>query len=45
MLFLGIQNGVKMAEWQLKVNVNDSHFQYHPRESQDACLVQISDSS
>ena len=25
----------------LKIKVNDLHFQYQPRVSQDACLVQI----
>ena len=32
---------VKMDIMTLKVNVNDLHFQYQPRVSQDACLVQI----
>ena len=32
---------VKMAEMTLKVKVNDLHFQYQLRVSQDACLVQI----
>ena len=32
---------VKMAKMTLKVKVNDLHFQYQPRVSQDACLVQI----
>ena len=32
---------IKMAKMTLKVNVNDSHFQYQLRVSQDACLVQI----
>ena len=38
-LFLRIlsQNG----RLTLKINVNDLHFQYQPRVSQDACLVQI----
>ena len=30
-----------MAKMILKVKVNDLHFQYQPRVSQDACLVQI----
>ena len=32
---------VKMAKMTLKVKVNDHHFQYQPRVSQDACLEQI----
>ena len=32
---------VKMAKMTLKVKVNDLHFQYQPRVSHDACLVQI----
>ena len=32
---------VKMAKMTLKVKVNDLHFQYQPRVSQDTCLVQI----
>ena len=32
---------VKMAKMNLKVKVNDPHFQYHLRASQDACLGQI----
>ena len=32
---------VKMAQMTLNVKVNDLHFQYQPRVSQDACLVQI----
>ena len=32
---------VKMAKMTLKVKVNDLHFQYQPRVSQEACLVQI----
>ena len=32
---------VKMAKMTLNIKVNDLHFQYHPRLSQDACLVQI----
>ena len=32
---------VKMAKMTLKVKVSDLHFQYQPRVSQDACLVQI----
>ena len=32
---------VKMAKMTLKVKVNDFHFQYQPRVSHDACLVQI----
>ena len=32
---------VKMAKVTLKVKVNDSHFQYQLRISQDVCLVQI----
>ena len=32
---------VKMAKMTLKVKVNDLHFQYQPRISHDACLVQI----
>ena len=31
----------KMAKMTLKVKVNDLHFQYKPRVSQDACMVQI----
>ena len=31
----------QMAKMTLKINVNDLHFQYQPRVSQDACLVQI----
>ena len=30
-----------MAKMTLKVMVNDLHFQYQPRVSQDACLEQI----
>ena len=30
-----------MAKVTLMVKVNDLHFQYQPRVSQDACLVQI----
>ena len=30
-----------MAKMTLKVKVNDLHFQYELRVSQDACLVQI----
>ena len=30
-----------MAKMILKVKVNDLRFQYQPRVSQDACLVQI----
>ena len=33
------QNGQNDLEF--KVIVNDLHFQYQPRVSQDACLVQI----
>ena len=32
---------VKLAKMTLKIKVNDLHFQYQPRVSQDACLVQI----
>ena len=32
---------VKMAKMTLKVKVNDPYFQYQPRVSQDACLVQF----
>ena len=32
---------VKMAKMTLKVKVNDLHFQYQLRVSQDACLKQI----
>ena len=32
---------LKMAQMTLKVKVNDLHFHYQPRVSQDACLVQI----
>ena len=32
---------VKMAKITLKVKVNDLHFQYQPRVSQDVYLVQI----
>ena len=32
---------VKMAKMTLKVKVNYLHFQYKPRVSHDACLVQI----
>ena len=32
---------VKMAKMTLKIKVNDLHFQYQPRVSQDACLVQV----
>ena len=32
---------IKMAKMTLKVKVNDLHFQYQPRASQDACLDQI----
>ena len=32
---------VKMAKMTLKVKANHLHFQYQPRVSQDACLVQI----
>ena len=32
---------VKMAKITLKVTVNDPHFQYQPRVSQDTCLGQI----
>ena len=32
---------VKMVKMTLKVKVNDLHFQYQLRVSQDACLVQI----
>ena len=31
-----------MVKMTLKVNVNDLYFQYQPRVSHDACLVQIS---
>ena len=31
----------KMAKMTLKVKVNDPYFQYQPRVSNDACLVQI----
>ena len=37
--FLGFW--VKMAKITLKVKVNDLHFQYQLRVSQDACMVQI----
>ena len=30
-----------MAKMALKVKVNDLHFQYQPRVSQDTCLEQI----
>ena len=30
-----------MAKMALKIKVNDFHFQYQPRVSQDSCLVQI----
>ena len=30
-----------MVKMTLKVKANDLHFQYQPRVSQDACLVQI----
>ena len=30
-----------MAKMTLKVKVNDPYFQYQPRVSNDACLVQI----
>ena len=30
-----------MAKMTLKVKVNDPYFQYQPRVSHDACLVQI----
>ena len=33
---------VKMAKMTFNVKDNDPHFQYQPRVSQDACLVQIS---
>ena len=32
---------VKMAKMTLKVKANDPYFQYQPRVSHDACLVQI----
>ena len=32
---------VKVAKMTLKIKVNDLHFQYQPRVSQDACLVQV----
>ena len=32
---------VKTAKMTLKVKVNDLDFQYQPRVSQDACVVQI----
>ena len=32
---------IKIAKMTLKVKVNDLHFQYQPRLSQDACLEQI----
>ena len=32
---------VKMAKMTLKVKVDDPYFQYDPRVSYDACLVQI----
>ena len=32
---------VKMAKMTLKFKVNDPYFQYQPRVSHDACLVQI----
>ena len=32
---------VKMTKMTLKVKVNDPYFQYQPRVSHDACLVQI----
>ena len=32
---------VKMAKMTLKVMVNGLYFQYQPRVSQDACLVEI----
>ena len=32
---------VKMAKMNLKVKVNDPCFQYQPRVSHDACLMQI----
>ena len=32
---------VKMAKMTLKVKVNDPYFQYQPRVSHNACLVQI----
>ena len=32
---------VKMAKMTLKVKINDPYFQYQPRVSHDACLVQI----
>ena len=31
----------KMAKMTLKFKVNDPYFQYQPRVSHDACLVQI----
>ena len=30
-----------MAKFTLQVKANQPHFQYHPRLSQNACLVQI----
>ena len=35
------QTEVKMAKMTFKVKINDLHFQYQLRVSQDACLVQI----
>ena len=32
---------VKMSKITLKVKINDPYFQYQPRVSHDACLVQI----
>ena len=32
---------VKVAKMTLKVKINDSYFQYQPRVTLDACLVQI----
>ena len=35
-----LKSWVKMAKMTLKVKVNDPCFQYEPRVSHDACLVQ-----
>ena len=35
------RNLSQKSKMTLKVKDNDLHFQYHPRVSQDACLVQI----
>ena len=36
-----LESWIKMAKITLKLKVNDPYFQYQPKVSHDACLVQI----